>query len=71
MRPTGGDTNKMAKSFEEALASSKFVVASSVDPPKGTGLEGLRQLVQRLKDVVDAVGISDNHKWFHICSIKK
>lgn len=51
----------MAKSLEEALASGKFVVASSVDPPKGTDLEGLRQLVQRLKDVVGAVGISDNH----------
>lgn len=51
----------MARSFKEALASGEFVVASSVDPPKGTDLEGLIQLVQRLKDVVDAVGISDNH----------
>lgn len=51
----------MAKSFEEALASGKFVVTSSIDPPKGIDLESLLQLVQRLKDVVDAVGISDNH----------
>lgn len=51
----------MARSLKEALASGEFVVASSVDPPKGTDLEGLIQLVQRLKDVVDAVGISDNH----------
>ena len=51
----------MARSFKEALESGEFVVASSVDPPKGTDLEGLIQLVQRLKDVVDAVGISDNH----------
>lgn len=51
----------MSRSFKEALASGEFVVASSVDPPKGTDLEGLIQLVQRLKDVVDAVGISDNH----------
>ncbi len=51
----------MARSFKEALASGEFVVASSVDPPKGTDLEDLIQLVQRLKDVVDAVGISDNH----------
>ena len=51
----------MAKSFEEALASGKFVVTSSIDPPKGIELEGLLQVVQRLKDVVDAVGISDNH----------
>jgi 5,10-methylenetetrahydrofolate reductase len=51
----------MAKSFEEGLASGRFLVAASIDPPKGTDLEGLRQLVQSLKGVVDAFGVSDNH----------
>ncbi len=51
----------MAKPFKEALASGKFLVIATVDPPKGTDLEGTRQLVQRLKATVDAVGVSDNH----------
>jgi methylenetetrahydrofolate reductase (NADPH) len=51
----------MAKPFEEALASGKFLVIATVDPPKGTDLEGVRQVVQRLKATVDAVGVSDNH----------
>jgi 5,10-methylenetetrahydrofolate reductase len=51
----------MAKSFEEGLASGHFLTAASIDPPKGTDLEGLGQLIQKLKDVVDAFGVSDNH----------
>ena len=51
----------MAKSFEEGLASGRFLVAAHIDPPKGTDLEGLRQLIQRLQDGVDAFGVSDNH----------
>jgi methylenetetrahydrofolate reductase (NADPH) len=51
----------MATSFQEALASGKFVATATVDPPKGTDLETLRQLIQKLKGVVDALGISDNH----------
>jgi 5,10-methylenetetrahydrofolate reductase len=51
----------MAKPFKEVLASGKFLVTVSVDPPKGTDLEGVRRLVQKFKDIVDAVGISDNH----------
>ncbi|MBW2259503.1 MAG: methylenetetrahydrofolate reductase, partial [Deltaproteobacteria bacterium] len=38
-----------------------FLAAASIDPPKGTDLEGLGQLIQRLKGVVDAFGVSDNH----------
>ena len=51
----------MAKSFEEGLASGNFLAAASVDPPKGTDLESLGQLIQKLKGVVDAFGVSDNH----------
>ncbi len=51
----------MARSLEQALASGKFVVTASVDPPKGTDLEGLARLIEKLKDAVDALGISDNH----------
>ncbi|MBW1744503.1 MAG: methylenetetrahydrofolate reductase [Deltaproteobacteria bacterium] len=51
----------MAKSFGEGLASGHFLAAASIDPPKGTDLESLGQLIQRLKGVVDAFGVSDNH----------
>jgi 5,10-methylenetetrahydrofolate reductase len=51
----------MAKPFREALASGKFLVTASVDPPKGADLESVRQVVLGLKDRVDAVGVSDNH----------
>lgn len=52
----------MATPFAEALASGKFLATASVDPPKGADLEGLGQLLQKLKGVVDALGVSDNHQ---------
>ena len=52
----------MAKSLEEALASGKFLATASVDPPKGTDLEGLGQLFKELKGLVDGLGVSDNHQ---------
>jgi len=52
----------MATSFEEALASGKFLATASVDPPKGTDLEGLGQLFKELKGLVDGLGVSDNHQ---------
>jgi methylenetetrahydrofolate reductase (NADPH) len=50
----------MAKSFEEALTSGKFLVAASLDPPKGTDLGHSAKLIKELKRVVDVLGISDN-----------
>ena len=50
----------MAKSFEEALTSGKFLVTASLDPPKGTDLGHSAKLITELKGVVDALGISDN-----------
>ncbi|MDY6988088.1 MAG: methylenetetrahydrofolate reductase [Thermodesulfobacteriota bacterium] len=52
----------MATSLAEALASGKFLATASVDPPKGTDLAGLGQLLQKLKGVVDGLGVSDNHQ---------
>jgi methylenetetrahydrofolate reductase (NADPH) len=51
----------MSTFFEEALASGKFLATASVDPPKGVDLGDLRNLVDKLKGVVDALGFSDNH----------
>lgn len=50
----------MGKSFEEALASDKFLVAASIDPPKGTDLHDVGEMIGNLKGVVDALGVSDN-----------
>jgi len=50
----------MAKSFEEALTSGEFLVAASLDPPKGTDLRPSVKLIKELKRVVDVLGISDN-----------
>ena len=50
----------MAKSFQEALASGKFLVTASIDAPKGTDLEDAARLIDKLKGVVDALGVSDN-----------
>ena len=60
MKPIEGDTNSMAKSFQEALASGKFLVTASIDAPKGTDLEDAARMIDKLKDVVDALGVSDN-----------
>jgi 5,10-methylenetetrahydrofolate reductase len=51
----------MAKSFEEGLGSGQFLTVASVDPPKGTDLQSLGQLIEKLKGMVDAFGVSDNH----------
>ena len=51
----------MAGSFEQRLASGEFLVTASIDPPKGADLGDLARLIERLKDGVDALGISDNH----------
>ena len=51
----------MGKSFEEGLATGHFLTVASVDPPKGTDLQSLGQLIQKLKAAVDAFGVSDNH----------
>lgn len=50
----------MAKSFEEALTSGKFLISASLHPPKGTDLGELGGLIKKLKGVVDAVGVADN-----------
>jgi 5,10-methylenetetrahydrofolate reductase len=62
MRPIKGDTNNMATSLAEALASGKFLAVASVDPPKGGHLEGAGQVLRKLKGVVDGLGVSDNHQ---------
>lgn len=50
----------MGQSFEEALTSGKFLIVTSLDPPKGTDLEGIAGVIGKLKGVVNALGVYDN-----------
>jgi methylenetetrahydrofolate reductase (NADPH) len=46
--------------FKEALDSGKFVVTAEIGPPKGVNLEPMKHHVALLKDLVDAINITDN-----------
>jgi len=50
----------MAGSFREVLNSGKFVVTSEIGPPKGTNLDKMCHHIDILKDVVDAVNVTDH-----------
>lgn len=50
----------MAKSFKEALDSGKFVITSEIGPPKGTNIEPMLHHIDLLKDVVDAINVTDH-----------
>jgi 5,10-methylenetetrahydrofolate reductase len=50
----------MATKFKEALESGKFVVTSEVAPPKGTNLEKFEHHIELLKDMVDAMNVTDH-----------
>ncbi|OGO00978.1 MAG: 5,10-methylenetetrahydrofolate reductase [Chloroflexi bacterium RBG_13_52_12] len=50
----------MASRFKEALNSGKFVITSEVAPPKGTNLEKMFHHIDLLKDIVDAVNVTDH-----------
>ena len=50
----------MAQSFKEALNSGKFVVTCEVSPPKGTNIEKMCHHIDILKDMVDAINVTDH-----------
>lgn len=50
----------MVSSFKKALDSGKFVVTCEVAPPKGTNLEKTAHHIDMLKDVVDAMNLTDH-----------
>ena len=50
----------MASRFKEALNSGKFVITSEVAPPKGTNLEKMFHHIDILKEIVDAVNVTDH-----------
>jgi len=50
----------MTTRFKEALKSGKFVITSEIGPPKGTNIENMLHHIDILKDVVDAVNVTDH-----------
>lgn len=47
-------------SFKEALNTKKFVITAEVGPPKGTNIEEMIHHIDVLKDMVDALNVTDN-----------
>lgn len=51
---------KTESSFEKRLETGDFAFTVSVNPPRGTNAEEIRKKVSGLKDIVDAVNVTDN-----------
>ena len=47
-------------SFREKLLSGKFTITAEISPPKGTDINGMMKEAGMIKDVVDAVCVTDN-----------
>jgi len=52
--------NENRKSLKEKLEEGKFVVTSEVGPPKGANISRMKEHINSLKDVVDAINVTDN-----------
>jgi methylenetetrahydrofolate reductase (NADPH) len=50
----------MPSAFKKALNSGKFIVTCEVAPSKGTNLENMKHHVELLKDMVDAMNVTDH-----------
>ncbi len=48
--------------FREKLLSGKFVVTAEISPPKGTDIKGMLKEADFLKNIVDAINITDNQR---------
>ncbi len=49
-------------SFKEKLKSGKFTITAEISPPKGTDISGMIKEAGRIKDIVDAVCVTDNQR---------
>lgn len=49
-------------SFSKKLFSGKFTVTAEISPPKGTDISGMMNEAKMIKDVVDAVSVTDNQR---------
>jgi methylenetetrahydrofolate reductase (NADPH) len=50
----------MTTRFKDALNLDKFIITSEIGPPKGTNLDKMLHHIDILKDVVDAINVTDH-----------
>ncbi len=48
--------------FRQKLKSGKFILTAEVSPPKGIDTAGMRKDAGMIKDIVDAVNVTDNQR---------
>ncbi|NJD76756.1 MAG: methylenetetrahydrofolate reductase [Candidatus Methanoperedens sp.] len=48
--------------FREKLDSGKFIITAELSPPKGTDLKSMLKDAELIKDITDAVNVTDNQR---------
>ncbi len=48
--------------FQEKLHSGKFIITAEISPPKGIDMDGMLKEASLLKDIVDAINVTDNQR---------
>lgn len=49
-------------SFREKLAKGKFIITAEISPPKGVDTSGMLKSAAMIKDLVDAINVTDNQR---------
>lgn len=49
-------------SFSDKLLSGKFIVTAEISPPKGTDTKAMLEEASMIKDIVDAINVTDNQR---------
>ncbi|VVB93677.1 Methylenetetrahydrofolate reductase [uncultured archaeon] len=49
-------------SFREKLDSGKFIITAELSPPKGTDFKSMLEDAELIKDIVDAINVTDNQR---------
>ncbi len=49
-------------SFREKINSGKFIVTAEISPPKGTDTKAMLEEASLIKDIVDAINVTDNQR---------
>ncbi|MFA4936159.1 MAG: methylenetetrahydrofolate reductase [Candidatus Methanoperedens sp.] len=48
--------------FREKLRSGKFIITAEISPPKGIDTDGMLKEASLVKDIVDAINVTDNQR---------
>lgn len=49
-------------SLQNQLETGRFVITTELTPPKGTNLSSFQQAVDSIKNLVDGINVTDNHR---------